>query len=62
MFDVIHQWIRLNELYKLMDSFFSNFESYFSNQLKNFQIIMELGINASVEGASKCNLAIEMSS
>ena len=22
MFDVIHQWIRLNELYKLMESFF----------------------------------------
>ena len=25
MFDVVHQWIRLNELYKLMD-FFPNFE------------------------------------
>ena len=25
MFDVIHQWIRLNELYKLMETFFSNF-------------------------------------
>ena len=28
MFDVVHQWIRLNELYKLM-FFFSNFEFVF---------------------------------
>ena len=26
MFDVIYQWIHLNELYKLMESFLSNFE------------------------------------
>ena len=28
-FDVIHQWICLNELYKLMQSFFSNFQFFF---------------------------------
>ena len=29
---VIYQWIRLNELYKQMESFFSNFEFLAENQ------------------------------
>ena len=37
MFDVLHQWIRLNELYKLSESFlvFSNFEFIFEFLAEN---------------------------
>ena len=40
MFDVNNQWIHLNELYKLMESFFSKFLIHFrifSRKQKHFQ-------------------------
>ena len=35
---VIYQWIRLNELYKLMESFFSNFNFVFELLAENRKI------------------------
>ena len=42
MFDVIYRWIRLNELYKLLESFFQISESFFELTTV-FQIIVALG-------------------
>ena len=53
MFDVIHQWIRLNELYKLMKSFFfPSFELVFefvAKNQKNFKMDSEVWILIKVQ-------------
>ena len=52
IFDVMHQWIRLNELYKLMESFFSNFKcifELFAENLKNIQTNSEGSILIKVQ-------------
>ena len=47
---VIYQWICLDMLYKLIESFFSNFEIIFRINYIFFKILVALGINACVEG------------
>ena len=41
MFDVVHQWIRLNELYNLMESNFSYFE-FVSNLRPKTKILAKI--------------------
>ena len=61
MFDVVHQWIRLNELYKLLESFCFQISNSFSNIWPKTLIFSKEYRGVNIDQIAMCYISMDSS-